>query len=60
MAGSAVRCVLLCALMLVNGSGSPMVDKARLAYLYRAIHLKFSLILYNLRFAGQSVSFFLI
>ena len=43
LVGSAVQSAILCALLSVIGSGSTL-DKARFVCLYRAIHVKFSLI----------------
>ena len=42
--GSVVQCALLDAILAVIGSWSPL-DKVVFAYLYRAIHVKVSLIL---------------
>ena len=60
LVGSAAQSAILRALMSVTGSWSPPLppwDKARFSFLYRVIHVKFSLILNSLRFAEQSVSF---
>ena len=58
--GSVVQCALLDAILAVIGSWSPLGKVIFACLPFRAIHDKFSLILYSLRFAGQSVSFFLL